>query len=160
MTEPNRPAPSTLADVVGCLSAYDPNALPVADAQAVIRRFVAPLDAVEKVTLRSALGRVLAANVMSPIDVPAHDNSAMDGFALRSADLLVDGPTTLKVVGTAYAGRAFDGEMAAGEALRVMTGAVMPAGCDTVVPQEFTRDASDAAVTIPPGVVRAGDNRR
>jgi len=160
MTAPLPPVPSTLADATGCLTAYDPNALPVADAQAVIRRFVAPITAIEQLPLRSALGRVLAHDVMSPIDVPAHDNSAMDGFALRASDLRSDGAVTLKVVGTAYAGRAFDGAVAPGEALRVMTGAVMPAGCDTVVPQEFTRDASDAAVTIPPGVVRAGDNRR
>ncbi len=153
---PNR----SLAAVANCLSHYDPQALPVADAQTIIRQFITPIHAVEKIALRSALGRVLATDIISPINVPAHDNSAMDGYALRGADLAVGAATTLKVVGTAFAGRAFEGTVAAGEALRIMTGAVMPAGCDTVVPQEFTRDASDTAVTIPPDTVRTGDNRR
>ena len=156
MTDPDR----TLAAVAGCLSHYDPNALPVADAQHIIRQFIQPIRAVEKVAIRSALDRVLADDVISPINVPAHDNSAMDGYALRGADLAADAPTTLRVVGTAFAGRAFDGAVGRGEALRIMTGAVMPAGCDTVVPQEFTRDASDSAITIPPNTVQTGDNRR
>jgi molybdopterin molybdotransferase len=150
----------TLSDVVSCLSGYDPNALPVAQAQQIIREFVTPVNAVEKVALRAALDRVLAADIISPINVPANDNSAMDGYALRSADLDAHAPVTLRVVGTAYAGRAYDGAVGSGECLRIMTGAVMPAGCDTVVPQEFTRDGSDTSVTVPAGVVRAGDNRR
>ncbi len=150
----------TLSDVVSCLSRYDPNALPVAQAQRIIREFVTPVHAVEKVALRAALDRVLAADIISPINVPAHDNSAMDGYALRSADLDAHTPAVLRVVGTAYAGRAYGGAVGAGECLRIMTGAIMPAGCDTVVPQEFTRDSSDTAVTVPAGVVRAGDNRR
>ncbi|MES2537295.1 MAG: gephyrin-like molybdotransferase Glp [Pseudomonadota bacterium] len=150
----------TLSDVVSCLSRYDPNALPVPQAQRIIREFVTPVHAVEKVALRAALDRVLAADIISPINVPAHDNSAMDGYALRSADLDAHTPAVLRVVGTAYAGRAYGGAVGAGECLRIMTGAIMPAGCDTVVPQEFTRDSSDTAVTVPAGVVRAGDNRR
>jgi molybdopterin molybdotransferase len=149
-----------LSDIASCLSGYDPNALPVAEVQKVIRDFVKPIDTVEKAALRSALDRVLAADIVSPIDVPAHDNSAMDGYALRGADLSVDDATTLKIVGTAYAGTTFHGAVNAGECVRIMTGGVMPATCDTVVPQEFTKDASDAAVTIPAGAVRTGDNRR
>jgi molybdopterin molybdotransferase len=155
----NMPNPS-LASVVSCLSQYDPNALPVTDAQTVIREFIAPIHAIEKVAIRSGLGRVLATDIISPINVPAHDNSAMDGYALRGSDLVPDAPTTLKVVGTAFAGRAFEGAVAAGETVRIMTGAVMPAGCDTVVPQEFTASASDSAITIPANTVRTGDNRR
>jgi molybdopterin molybdotransferase len=149
-----------LSDIASCLSGYDPNALPVAEVQKVIRDFVKPIDTVEKTALRSALDRVLAADIVSPINVPAHDNSAMDGYALRGADLSADDATTLKIVGTAYAGTAFHGAVNAGECVRIMTGGVMPATCDTVVPQEFTKDASDAAVTIPAGAVRTGDNRR
>jgi len=151
--------PPTLAEVAGCLSAYDPDALPVRDAQRIIRDFVTPVRAVEQVALRAALGRVLARDIVSPIDVPAHDNSAMDGYALRGADLLPDAPTRLVVIGTTYAGRAFDGAPRAGECVRIMTGGVMPAGCNSVVPQEFTSVEGDAIV-LAPGVIRAGDNLR
>jgi molybdopterin molybdotransferase len=102
---------------------------------------------------------VLARDVVSPIDVPAHDNSAMDGFALRGADLAADRPTLLAVAGTGFAGAQFAGDVPSGHCVRIMTGAVMPAGLDTVVPQEFTTPDGDR-VTIPPGLVRAGDNRR
>jgi len=148
-----------LADVVSCLSAYDPDALPVRDAQRIIREFVAPVRATEMVALRAALGRVLAADIVSPIDVPAHDNSAMDGFALRGADLPADAPARLRVIGTVYAGRPFDISPQPGECVRIMTGAVMPAGCDSVVPQEFVSVDGDT-MTIAPGTIRPGDNRR
>lgn len=151
---------TTLAGVISCLSDYDPDALPVQDAQTIIRQFIAPVSAVEKVAIRSALDRVLAADIVSPINVPSHDNSAMDGYALHGADLKADQDLKLKVLGTAYAGRAFDGKVGSGECIRIMTGAVMPDGCDTVIPQEFTRDESEAGVTVPAGSVRAGDNRR
>lgn len=153
---------TTLASVVSCLSDYDPNALPVAQAQAVMRDFVQPVTGVARVPIRSALDRVLAEDVLSSIDVPAHDNSAMDGFAFAGAELSRDGghdDLALRVIGTAYAGTAFDGAPGPGEAVRVMTGAVMPAGCDTVIPQEFTQgDAADARFAR--DAVRAGDNRR
>lgn len=150
----------TLSDVVSCLSDYDPDALPVAQAQQIIRTFVTPVNAVEKVALRTALDRVLATDIVSPIDVPAHDNSAMDGYALRSADLDADAAAMLQIIGTAYAGKRYDGAVGKGQCVRIMTGAVMPVECDTVVPQEFTKNASDSSVTVPAGMVRAGDNRR
>jgi molybdopterin molybdotransferase len=149
---------TTLASVVSCLSDYDPNALPVAQAQDIIRDFVRPVSAVEHVAIRSALNRVLAEDVISSINVPSHDNSAMDGFAFSSA-ALGTGEVSLRVIGTAYAGAAFSGVPAAGEAVRIMTGAVMPAGCDTVIPQEFTQSADDL-VRFAGDAVRAGDNRR
>ena len=96
---------TTLNDVTSCLSDYDPDALPVRDAQRIISDFIAPVTAVEKVALRSALDRVLADDIISPISVPAHDNSAMDGYALRGADLRPTAATTLKVIATVYAGR-------------------------------------------------------
>jgi molybdopterin molybdotransferase len=151
--------PPRLADVVSCLSSYDPDALPVRDAQRIIREFVTPVGAVEQVALRAALGRVLAADVISPINVPSHDNSAMDGYALRGSDLLPDAPTRLRVIGTTFAGRAFDGEPQPGECVRIMTGGVMPPGCDSVVPQEFVQVEGESIV-LTPGVIRAGDNRR
>jgi molybdopterin molybdotransferase len=151
--------PPRLADVVSCLSSYDPDALPVRDAQRVIREFVSPIRATEQVALRAALGRVLAADIVSPINVPAHDNSAMDGYALRGGDLSADAPTRLQVIGTAYAGRAFDGVPQPGQCVRIMTGGVMPAGCDSVVPQEFVTEDGDVVV-LAPGTIRPGDNRR
>jgi molybdopterin molybdotransferase len=150
---------STLQDVVSCLSGYDPNALPVAQAQHIIKSFVTPLHAVEKVAIRSALDRVLAADIVSGINVPAHDNSAMDGYAFASSELS-DAPRELRVAGAAFAGRAWEGELKAGECVQIMTGAVMPAGCDTVVPQEFIEQTGPSTILLPSGVVRAGDNRR
>lgn len=153
---PNR----TLSEIVSCLSGYDPDALPVAQAQQIIREFIKPVNAVEKLAIRSTLGRVLAADLISPINVPAHDNSAMDGYALRGTDLQKDAPTALKTVGTVHAGDVFTRPVNAGECVRIMTGAVMPAGCDTVIPQEFVPDATETGITIPSGVLSAGDNRR
>lgn len=151
--------PPSLAQVVSCLSGYDPDALPVLDAQRIIREFVQPVRAIEQLALRSALGRVLALDVISPINVPAHDNSAMDGFALRGADLRGDAPVSLRVIGTTYAGKASGLVPAPGECVRIMTGGVMPEGCDSVVPQEFVTQEGDS-ITLPPGVIRMGDNRR
>jgi hypothetical protein len=134
----------------GALIARRLGAVPVDRARDAIERFVVPIDCVERVAIRSALDRVLARDVVSPIDVPAHDNSAMDGWAVRSEDLQAGADTTLTVIGTAYAGVAFGGPVAAGEAVRVMTGAVMPAGCDAVVIQEVVRREGERIV-VPPG---------
>ncbi|HEY6086347.1 MAG TPA: gephyrin-like molybdotransferase Glp, partial [Burkholderiaceae bacterium] len=148
----------TLEQIASCVSGYDPNALPVETAQDFIARLVPKVTAVESVALRSSLGRVLGRDIVSTIDVPAHDNSAMDGYALRGSDL-ASGDTLLVVAGTGFAGQSFDGVVPAGHCVRIMTGAVMPAGLDTVVPQEFTK-IEGGAVRIPPGAVRSGDNRR
>jgi len=150
----------SLAQVASCISGYDPEALSVRDAQRIIGQFVQPVRAVEMVALRSSLGRVLARDIVSPINVPAHDNSAMDGYALRGADLPLDGSATFRLVDTVYAGRPSAVVAGAGECVRIMTGGVMPAGCDTVLPQEFAASADGACITLRAGVIRAGDNRR
>jgi molybdopterin molybdotransferase len=150
----------SLEQIASCVAGYDPNALPVAQAQEFIARLVPRVAAVESVALRSALGRVLARDIVSAIDVPSHDNSAMDGYALRGADLAAGSDTVLRVAGTGFAGQAFDGAVPPGHCVRIMTGAVMPAGLDTVVPQEFTKSEGNDAVRVPAGAVRAGDNRR
>jgi molybdopterin molybdotransferase len=147
-------------DVTGNLPDYDPTALPVAQAQQIIAQFVQPVQELEQLDLRAALGRVLAHDIISPISVPAHDNSAMDGYAFAGADLQAQSTTHLKVTGVAFAGQAFEGSVSPGTCVRIMTGAVMPAGCDTVVPQELTLSATDDAVSIAPGTLRTGDNRR
>ena len=156
---PSVPMPS-LEDIASCIAGYDPNALPVAQARQFIAQLVPKVQAVESLALRSALGRVLARDVVSAIDVPSHDNSAMDGFALRWAELSGTADALITVAGTAFAGVAFNGVVDAGQGVRVMTGAVMPAGFDTVVPQEFTRTEADGRIRIPAGAVQAGDNRR
>jgi molybdopterin molybdotransferase len=140
------------------LAAGDRN-LSVAEARAAIHAALRPIDSPETAPLHQALGRVLAADVVSPIDVPAHDNSAMDGYAFDGKALRPDAPLALANVGTVYAGAPFAGTVAPGQCLRIMTGAVMPAGCDTVVPQELCR-AEGERVHIEPGVIRAGENRR
>jgi molybdopterin molybdotransferase len=150
----------TLDQIASCVAGYDPNALPVAQAQEFIARLVPRVQAVESMALRSALGRVLARDVVSSIDVPAHDNSAMDGYALRGHELAIDGDSVLRIAGTGLAGQSFAGAVPPMHCVRIMTGAVMPAGLDTVVPQEFAKSDGDGAVRIPAGVVRAGDNRR
>ncbi|RSZ57771.1 molybdopterin molybdotransferase MoeA [Massilia atriviolacea] len=150
----------TLNDVTSCLSSYDPDALPVRDAQRIIGEFITPVDGVEQLPLPAALDRVLAADIVSPISVPAHDNSAMDGYALRGADLSETDPVTLSVVGTVFAGRPSDVVPASGECVRIMTGGVMPAGCDSVIPQELVAAIGAGSISIAPGAIRAGDNRR
>ncbi|HEY3635911.1 MAG TPA: molybdopterin molybdenumtransferase MoeA, partial [Caldimonas sp.] len=127
-------ARGSLAEIASCVAGYDPKALPVAQAQEFIARLVPRVQAVERLALRSALGRVLARDVVSPIDVPAHDNSAMDGFALRGDELAASGESTFAVAGASFAGARFAGTVGARECVRIMTGAVMPAGLDTVVP--------------------------
>ncbi len=142
------------------LMAGDKN-LSVDAARAAIAAALRPVEGGghDSVPLAAAAGRVLAADLLSPIDVPAHDNSAMDGFAFDGSALRADAPTVLQLAGTVYAGAPFSGLLAAGQALRIMTGAVMPAGADTVVPQELAR-CEGAVVQIEAGVIRAGENRR
>jgi len=148
----------SLQQAISCVSDYDPDALPVAKANEVIRSFVKPIAGLEKLPVRAALGRVLARDIVSPIDVPSHDNSAMDGYAVRGEDLIAGAAVTLVEIGTAFAGKPFAGEVKRGECVRVMTGAVMPRNTDTVVVQEVVT-AEGRSIAIPPGQER-GQNRR
>ncbi|MBK9117279.1 MAG: molybdopterin molybdotransferase MoeA [Betaproteobacteria bacterium] len=151
--------PRTLREA-SCADDYDPNSMPVDRARALIRQFLTPVAATERVHVRAALDRVLAEDVVSPIAVPGHDNSAMDGWAVRFADLAPDGETTLPRSGESFAGRPFAGELAPGTAVRIFTGGVMPQGADTVVMQERATEV-DGGVRIAAGAVtRAGQNRR
>lgn len=134
------------------------NFLSVEDARHAILEALVPVTGRERVTVRAALGRVLAEDIIAPYNVPAHDNSAMDGYALRADDLAAGGDTALEVVGTAYAGRPFSGIVGAGQAVRIMTGATIPQGADTIVVQEVARREHDK-VYIPAGQKR-GQNLR
>lgn len=133
--------------------------LPVADARAQIAAALAPVTGTERVPVAAALGRILAADVISPIDVPAHDNSAMDGYAFDGAALSAGAPLRLAIAGTVLAGAPARDPVAPGHSVRIMTGAVMPAGADTVVPLELCR-VDGTQVEIAAGVIRPGENRR
>lgn len=149
----------TLDAIAAQLAGYDPKALRAEAVVEFLRRMVTPVTETETVGVFQALDRVLAQDIVSPISVPPHDNSAMDGFTLPGAALRAGQASTWRVAGTAYAGAAWTGTLAPGDCLKIMTGAIMPAGCDTVVPLEFVRVEGDQ-VTVPAGVVQAGDNRR
>ena len=129
----------SLADVShnpSCLDDYDPNSMPVAKARLFIQQFLSPVRETKLLPLRECLGRVLAADILSPANVPNYDNSAMDGYAFNATDIDAALPTRLKLIGSAFAGKAFNGVLASGECVRIMTGAAMPPGADTVVVQE------------------------
>ncbi|RFP25920.1 molybdenum cofactor guanylyltransferase [Duganella sp. BJB488] len=152
------PAPAAAA----AAPAGEPDAMPVAEAQRIICERMTPIAATETLPLRSALDRVLAEDIVSPINVPAYDNSAMDGYALRGADLPAAGApdVTFKVIGIAYAGRPCTQTPQAGECIRIMTGAAIPPGCDSVLPQELAAHICADTVTIAHGAIRTGANRR
>ena len=158
MTTPMSPKLS-LNEIAERLQGYDPQALSARLVNDFLAQLVQPVREHEIVPLMQAHGRILAQDVVSPISVPPHDNSAMDGYALCGADLLANEPTKLKSVGTAFAGAAWQGHVQSGECVRIMTGAIMPAGLDTVAPQELVQVNGDT-VQLPPGLMQAGDNRR
>jgi molybdopterin molybdotransferase len=114
---------------------YDPYSLSVAQARGQIRSLLLPVDEQETVKLKNALLRTLAVDVISPINVPAQDNSAMDGYALRFTDM-AEGSTEFKIIGKAYAGHAYAGHVSKNECVRIMTGAPIPAGSDCIIMQE------------------------
>jgi molybdopterin molybdotransferase len=122
---------------------YGAPAMSVEAARAHILSEVKPVHGTEKLALRAALGRVLAQDIVSPIDVPAHTNSAVDGYALAGAELPAEGTKTFRVIGTAWAGRLYKGSIEPGECVRIMTGAPMPRGTDIAVMQEHVQLRGD-----------------
>jgi molybdopterin molybdotransferase len=115
------------------------------EAREKILEAVRPVELRESVLLRESLGRVLAMPVLSAVDVPSHDNSAMDGYALSGAELPTEGERGFRVLGTSWAGRPFAGAIGTGECVRIMTGATLPAGADTIVMQEHVRRDGELA---------------
>ena len=144
---------------LSCADDYDPNSMPVQKAREVIARFLNPVSTVERVNVRAALGRVLAEDIVSPLNVPSHDNSAMDGYAVRHADLKPEGEVFLAVAGSSFAGAPFQGALKAGECVRIMTGGVVPAGTDTIVMQEHVK-ANGSGITIGVGHKKGQNLRR
>ncbi len=138
--------------------AFNGPLLPIADVERLIAERVAPVSGQETVTLREVAGRVLAEDVVAPVDLPPFDNSAVDGYAVRAQDLDGGRDSRLAIVGRAAAGHAADHVLKAGEAIRIFTGAPMPAGADTVFMQEDCR-IEDDAVIVPPGLKRGANTR-
>lgn len=133
--------------------------LSVSDARQRIDALIQPLGGAEQLPIRSALGRVLAAAVVSTFDVPPYTNSAMDGYAVRSSDFPADGSARLRIVGRAMAGTPFAGRVNAGETVRIMTGAAMPEGADSVLMQEHVQTDGEHIIVTGPRH-KAGDNVR
>lgn len=154
-----------MAEIAAALAGYDPQALGVDAVGAFLAQLVEPaiVEQSERIALRDALDRVLAEDIISPVSVPPHDNSAMDGFAfdgaLLDAPAAAGGAISLRIVGTAFAGAAWHGTLAERDTVKIMTGAVMPAGLDTVIPQEYCTVEGDT-VRFPAIALKRGDNRR
>ena len=126
-----------------CEDELNTGLLSVAEAQALILEGVTAVTETETLPLRAVLGRVLAQDVTSPIDVPSHTNSAMDGYAVRAADLPADGVAEFPVPGTSWAGRPWLTPIEPGQAVQIMTGGMMPEGADTVIMQEQVEREGD-----------------
>ena len=150
----------SIAQIAAELEGYDPQALSATQVGQFLARLAEPVKDTESVGIFDALGRVLARNLVSPISVPPHDNSAMDGYAFDGAQLKASELLTLEIVGTALAGKAWQGSVGPDQCVKIMTGAIMPAGLDTVAPQELTQSAGEGRVIIPPKLLKPGDNRR
>lgn len=124
-----------LANTTSVCDDYDPNSMPVEQAREYIKAFLSPVKETERVHLHAALGRILAEEIHATHNVPNHDNSAMDGYAFN-ADDLAQATTRLKITGAAFAGNLLTGSFEKGACVRIMTGAAIPAGADTVIAQE------------------------
>ena len=141
-----------------CRDDYDPGSLSADAALAQIKSGVCRVRGIEKIALREALNRILTEDIHSRINVPSGVNSAMDGYAVSGADIPSTGSAELGVLGTAWAGKPFAGAVTRGNCVRIMTGAIMPEGADTVIIQEDVQTAGDN-IRID-GTTRTGDNVR
>jgi len=126
-----------------CMDDFDPGSLMVSDALKNIYTAISPISESEVVPIRESLNRVLATNISSSLNVPTATNSAMDGYALHGDTIPKEGTSKIKVVGTAFAGKPYKGEVGKGESVRIMTGAVMPEATDTVIIQEHVERIDD-----------------
>ena len=138
--------------------AFNGPLLPVAEAEKLIGARVTSVSGQEMVPLRAALGRVLTADLIAPVNLPPFDNSAVDGYAVRGEDIDSTREQRLAIVDRVAAGHAATHAVKSGEAVRIFTGAPMPAGADTVFMQEDCQ-IDGAHVVVPPGL-SLGANRR
>ena len=126
-----------------CMDDFDPDSLMVSDALNNIYTAISPVAESEVVPIRESLNRVLATDIVSSLNVPTATNSAMDGYALHGDTIPEQGTSKIKVVGTAFAGKPYQGQIGQGECIRIMTGAVMPDATDTVIIQEHVERTDD-----------------
>ncbi len=119
-----------------CMDDFDPSSMDALIAQQHILHTIQSVSETETIPIRDALHRVVAEDIRSTINVPSHTNSAMDGYAIRSQDIATEGTKPFTLIGTAWAGRPFEGDVNENECVRIMTGAAMPHHTDTVVMQE------------------------
>ena len=150
----------SIDEIAALLQGYDPQALSAQDVLKFLTQLVNTVAETEEVEIFQSLGRIVADDVISPIDVPPHDNSAMDGFAFKGQQLSSAENITLKVVGTALAGKAWQGQVKSGECVKIMTGAIMPDGLDTVIPQELCQSVTPESIQFASHILKTGDNRR
>jgi len=148
-----------MSDRSTCQDDFDPHSLPVPQALRFITEKIEPIAGFERLSLRQALERVLDEDIRSPRDVPPFTNAAMDGYALRGADLPQSGEAVFTLVGKAFAGHPFSGTVGVGEAVRIMTGAPLPEGADTVIMQERVEVLAGGRIRVHAGH-RAGENVR
>ncbi len=141
-----------------CRDDFDPKSLSAEAALAQIKAGANRVKGIEKIAIREALNRILAEDIHSRINVPSGANSAMDGYAVRGTDIPAENTAELTVLGTAWAGKPFAGKVTPGSCVRIMTGAIMPAGTDTVIIQEDVQ-VTDSGIVID-GSTRTGDNVR
>ena len=150
----------SIDEIAALLQGFDPQALSAQDVLKFLTQLVNTVAETEEVEIFQSLGRIVAKDVISPIDVPPHDNSAMDGFAFKDQQLSSAENITLKVVGTALAGKAWQGQVKPGECVKIMTGAIMPDGLDTVIPQELCQSVTPESIQFASHILKTGDNRR
>ena len=150
----------SIDEIAALLQGYDPQALSAQDVLKFLTQLVNTVAETEEVEIFQSLGRIVAKDVISPIDVPPHDNSAMDGFAFKDQQLSSAENITLKVVGTALAGKAWQGQVKPGDCVKIMTGAIMPDGLDTVIPQELCQSVTPESIQFASHILKTGDNRR
>ena len=141
-----------------CRNDFDPKSLSADAALEQIKSGAARIKGIEKIAIREALNRILAEDIRSHINVPTGTNSAMDGYAVNSGDIPSSGSAELHVPGTAWAGKPYDGKLTAGSCVRIMTGAIMPDGADTVIIQEDVQ-VTGSGIMID-DATRKGDNVR
>ena len=146
-----------------CEDDFDPASLPADTALARILDSITPVSDMERLPIRKSLGRILAGDIVSPINVPSGTNSAMDGYAIQGQDIPETGTASLQILGTAYAGKPWVGKLRRGQCIRIMTGAIMPDGTDTVIMQEhveLTDDCILIGTDVKPGanVRQAGED--
>ena len=136
-----------LANIPSPCDDYDPNSMAVEQARLTIKTYLNSVKEIEAIGIKESLGRILAEDIISPFNVPGHNNSAMDGYAFNSEDVNPLGSTTLIITGSVFAGNPLKGSVQKGCCIRIMTGAEVPAGVDTVIPQERVNE-DDSGITF------------